>query len=429
VRVGLYGLLGSGNLGNDGSLEAVLGWLRTRHQDAVVDAMCDGPEAVTARWNLPAVRLHWNRREYETASSVGLVARKALGKLIDAVRIAAWVRRHDVVVMGGMGAFENTLPLRPWGTPYSQFLVALFGRMFRTRVALISVGANEVHNPAIRWLFVAAARRVHYLSYRDRYSQRSMRGMGLAERGDRVFPDLVFALPVPPAPSAPHRTGVIGVGVMDYYGSDDDRDHADELNATYLAGIKEIVRSLVGGGSEVRLFIGDAVDQNAVDEILADLREHRPDDVPGRVHAEPATSLHELMDAMTGVDAVIATRFHNVLCALKVAKPTISIGYAQKNVEIMTEMSLGAYCHRADGFDPAAVLGDLEDLDARREELHIDLTARAAGFCTDLDAQFAELDSVLFGDRREEQPPPSSQVQLHNATSATGTTYRHSIQK
>lgn len=37
VRVGVFGLLGSGNLGNDGSLEAVLGYLRTEHPDAPVE--------------------------------------------------------------------------------------------------------------------------------------------------------------------------------------------------------------------------------------------------------------------------------------------------------------------------------------------------------------------------------------------------------
>lgn len=61
VRVGVFGLLGSGNLGNDGSLEAVLGYLRARHPRAVVDALCGGPEVVKARYGIPATRLHWYR--------------------------------------------------------------------------------------------------------------------------------------------------------------------------------------------------------------------------------------------------------------------------------------------------------------------------------------------------------------------------------
>ena len=77
ARVGVFGLLGSGNLGNDGSLEAVLGYLRDRHPEAAVDALCGGPEAVTARYGIPATRLHWYRGEYRTASRAGAVAGKA----------------------------------------------------------------------------------------------------------------------------------------------------------------------------------------------------------------------------------------------------------------------------------------------------------------------------------------------------------------
>ena len=39
-RVGLFGLLGSGNIGNDASMDAVLRYLRADHPDAIVDAMC-----------------------------------------------------------------------------------------------------------------------------------------------------------------------------------------------------------------------------------------------------------------------------------------------------------------------------------------------------------------------------------------------------
>lgn len=418
ARVGLYGLLGSGNIGNDGSLQAVLTWLGTHHPDAVVDAICDGPEGVTARWGFPAVRLHWNRREYETAASAALVARKAIGKLVDAVRIAAWVRRHDVVLVAGMGVFETTLPTRPWGVPYSQFLISLSGRLFRTRVAFISVGADVTPNPATRRLFVATARRVHYLSYRDGHSRDSMRRMGLPERDDRVYPDLAYALPTPE--TAKGRTGVVGVGVLDYHGTDDDRDRADELHATYLAGMKAVVRMLIDAGREVRLLTGDTVDRRVVEEIRSDLRESRPDVATERLHADPVTSLDELMSRMAGVDAVVATRFHNVLCALKLAKPTVSIGYAQKNVEIMTAMGLGAYCHRADGFDPVEVVRQLAELESRHDELSDAMTVRADEFRAQLDDQFVRLGATLFPGTRPAASAARPRLRARRITRAVG---------
>ena len=67
-RVGLFGLLGSGNIGNDASLDAVLGYLRSYHPDAVLDAMCMGAEQVRARYGIDAIPLLWYQRYEQRAS-------------------------------------------------------------------------------------------------------------------------------------------------------------------------------------------------------------------------------------------------------------------------------------------------------------------------------------------------------------------------
>ena len=88
LRVGFFGLLAQGNLGNDGSLEAMLAFVRDRHPEADIDVLCPLPEEITRRYGLRATRLHWNRREYETARGAGAIARKIFGKLADPVRVA-----------------------------------------------------------------------------------------------------------------------------------------------------------------------------------------------------------------------------------------------------------------------------------------------------------------------------------------------------
>lgn len=161
-RVGLFGLLGQGNLGNDGSLEAVLGYLRAEHPDAILDALCSGPEVVTARYGIPAADLHWYHPDRQRASGKTALLRRGLGLAaglaMDTFRTASWVRRHDVVVVPGMGVLEVTVPLRPWQTPYSMFLLSASGRLFHTKVALLSVGTNVINERLMRWLVTAAAR-------------------------------------------------------------------------------------------------------------------------------------------------------------------------------------------------------------------------------------------------------------------------------
>src|SRR5690606_28185004 len=138
---------------------------------------------------------------------------------------------------------------------------------------------------------------------------------------DRVYPDLAFALPTPTAPI----TGVttVGVGVINYRGTSLDRDNADRIFTAYLTRMRRFVGWLVDTGYRVRLFTGDPADDEVVDAIRAD-----HDD---RVTAATATSFGELQREMADVDVVVASRYHNVLSALKLAKPTISISYAAKN--------------------------------------------------------------------------------------------------
>jgi polysaccharide pyruvyl transferase WcaK-like protein len=268
-RVGLFGLLGQGNLGNDGSLEAVLAYLRAAHPDAMLDFMCGGTEEMTARYGLPAVRLRWHSPALERMPGLPAFARTgletALGLVMDGFRTAAWVRCHDVVIVPGMGVLEATLPLRAWHTPYSMFLLSATGRLFRTKVALVSVGADVIGQPAMRWLVVTAARLAHYRSYRDTLSREAMRRMGLAAAADPVYPDLAFSLPTPAGdPAVP---GAVGVGVMDFHGGNADRDQAAEIRAAYVEKMKRFVLWLADNGRPVRLFTTDSHDEPVMHEV------------------------------------------------------------------------------------------------------------------------------------------------------------------
>ncbi|MFK4185601.1 polysaccharide pyruvyl transferase family protein [Streptomyces sparsogenes] len=392
VRVGVFGLLGSGNLGNDGSLEAVLGYLRAEHPEAVVDALCGGPEAVTARFGIPATRLHWYRGEYRTASRAGAIAAKGLGKLVDAVRTAAWVRRHDVVIVPGMGVLEATLPLRPWGFPYSLFLLCASGRLLRTRVALVSVGAATIGNRPTRALVRWSARLAAYRSYRDAQSRDAMRAMGVDTARDEVYPDLAFALPTPPAGALPGPSGPSGrvcLGVMAFHGGNDDRARAEEIHRRYLDGTIRFVRALVEDGRPVRLLTGDDCDAPVVAAILDAV------DSP-LVTAAEAASLADLMQEMAAADTVVAIRYHNLICALKTGTPVLALCYAAKSDALMDRMGLGAYRHPAREVDADRLLEQFRALEKRSAELRHTLAERNLAAARQLEHQFTALDAALF---------------------------------
>ncbi|MGW0965718.1 polysaccharide pyruvyl transferase family protein [Streptomyces sp. NPDC002516] len=389
VRAGVFGLLGSGNLGNDGSLEAVLGYLRDRHPEVAVDALCGGPEAVTARYGIPATRLHWYRGEYRTASRAAAVVGKGLGKFVDVFRTAAWVRRHEVVIVPGMGVLEATLPLRPWGFPYALFLLCAAGRLSGTRVALVGVGAAPIGNRATRTLVRWSARLAAYRSYRDAPSRDAMRAMGVDTSRDEVYPDIAFSLPAPPAGAPTEAPGRVCVGVMAFHGSDDDRDRANEIHRRYLDGTTGFVRALVEEGRPVRLITGDGVDAPVVTAILDAV------DSP-LVSVAEAASLADVMKEMAAADSVVATRYHNLICALKAGTPTIALSYAAKSDALMDLMGLASYCHPAREVDTDRLLEQFRTLEKNTADVRRTLAERNEDAVRRLDHQFGALTAVLF---------------------------------
>jgi polysaccharide pyruvyl transferase WcaK-like protein len=125
---------------------------------------------------------------------------------------------------------------------------------------------------------------------------------------------------------------------------------------------------LLERGYTVRLLIGETVDTRAVQDICQIIK--TSGHVSGisssqkapQLIVEPINSLHDVMRQIGDTDIVVATRFHNVVCALKLARPTISIGYEAKNDAVMTDLGLGEFCQSLEDLD-------LERLDKQLTEL------------------------------------------------------------
>ena len=148
-------------------MEAVLGYLSADQPDAVVDAMCTGPDTVQARYGIEAVPLFWHHKYERQAHPARQRSPQGAGQghrhgpdgvLGSPSRCGDRARRGRP---GGQPAHA------PRGFPYALFLLSRSGRIFGTKVAMVSVGAGAVNQPLTRWLFNSAARLAFYRSYRD----------------------------------------------------------------------------------------------------------------------------------------------------------------------------------------------------------------------------------------------------------------------
>jgi polysaccharide pyruvyl transferase WcaK-like protein len=395
-RVGLFGLLGSGNIGNDASMEAVLHYLSTDHSDAIVDAMCPGPARVASVYGIEASPLWWYHRREQQGSGVKAVTLKVAGKAVDTFRIASWVRRHDVVIVPGMGVLEATLPLRALGEPYAMFLLSAYGKIFKTKVAFVSIGASVINHRLTRWFFNSAARLAFYCSYRDVGSRDAMRLRTGGAMKSGVYPDLAFSGPIQAgAPGDPH---IVAVGVMDFHGSNHERRRASEIYESYFEKMKSFILWLIDSGRHVLLFVGDTngCDDEVVDRILAELRVDRPGLMPAQVRAARASSFTDLALAMRPAGTVVATRFHNVICALLLSKPTIAISYAAKHDALMADMGLAEFCQPARAVDVDHLIERFNQLQSRAPDLRQQLAQRNAELRLQLATQFEALSALLL---------------------------------
>ncbi len=393
-KVGFFGLLGSGNLGNDGSFEAVLARLRAEHPDAIVDAMCMGAQRMTSHYGVPAIPLFWSTAH--TGRTGGLRARFlwALGKGIDAWRTFRWVRRHDLVVVPGAGVLENSLPMRATGVPYAMFLLCASGKIAGTKVALLAVGATKIKQRPIRWLRNAAARFAYYRSYRDKVSWEVMQQSGAFARHDPVYTDLVFSLPAPR--SAVGDPGLVGVGIMAFFGGTDDRRDGQHIHEHYTDAMTEFVCWLVDHDYRVRLLPGDSsIDDDDITSFAADIVTRRPLLPPGQIVANPVVSLGDLIREIEPVGTVIGARYHNVVAGLLLAKPTISLGYSLKHDALMADMGVPEFALSARSVSGPELIEHFTELQGRLCEVHATIETNRELRQKELEGLFEDLAALL----------------------------------
>ncbi|MCG8593816.1 MAG: polysaccharide pyruvyl transferase family protein [Kiloniellales bacterium] len=361
-RIGLFGLFGTGNSGNDGSLEAMLVFLRRAVPEEQLLCICGEPGVVKEAFGVDAIPFYYRFRGAADGRGATLLE-KVVGRATLWMYAARHLRRVKVLIVPGTGVLDD-FSVGPLGWPHDVLCWWTLARLMGVKVILASIGAGPIHHPVSRWMMKLAARAAHYRSYRDEVSKDFMDSIGLDTRNDRICPDIAFRLSAPSANRSlvrePDRP-TIGIGVMTYQGWQNDGRRGASIYTTYLETITEYALWLLNLGHRVRLLMGETSDRRAVADLLHALRSRDPDLADGSISFTPARTLHDIMEQMANLDIVVATRFHNVVCALKLGKPTISIGYAEKNDALLGQVGLADFCQHIERCD----LGRLKDQTSR----------------------------------------------------------------
>jgi polysaccharide pyruvyl transferase WcaK-like protein len=404
-KIAFLGVFGSGNFGNDASLAAALQFVRRARPDAELACITPEPDATQAAFGLAGIPISWPGLGARWFQLLNRALLKFPSRIINFARAIRQIRRFDLMLVPGTGIFDD-FGEGPWGMPFGIFRWCLAARLAGTKIALVSVGAGPIHHPISRWFMTSAMRMAAYRSYRDTYSRDYLKGIGFDSSADPVRPDLAFGLETP-RPRAESIRPAIALGIMTYYGWENDPQAGAAVLDRYLAKIERFILARLAEGYDIRLLVGDVNDKTALHALMARLAAARPGIVGERVSAPPIGSLDDVMGIISRCDMVVATRFHNVVGALALGKPVISIGYAQKNDMLLQGMGLGDFCQHIERLDPDLLERQFSQLASGREDYARGVREGVALLRGELKAQEAVLTETFLADDGQASASPA----------------------
>ena len=375
-RICFYGHFGSPNFGNESTLLAILSQLRRLLPEANVVCACTAPETLVETREIEAVPIsrkllkRWNPRTAVTGwlrrVFVGLPSEFWRG--LDAFKA---LKGADVLIIPGTGLLTDAFGLMAWG-PYNLFKWSLIAKICRCKVLFVSVGAGPVYSALGKYFVKSALSLADYRSYRDNASLEYLKRIGFTTNSDGIYPDLAFSLPEAVLPHDSDKRGkrsIVGLGLMLRASMYSTVGPGSVAYSAYLECLVAFVRWLLARDYDVRLLIGEVSDRGASDEFKSLLKTSLGTYDEGRIIDQPALSLEQLLPQIAATDVVVATRFHNILLALVLNKPVISISFHHKCASLMAEMGLSDYCHDINHMNAGRLIQQFQDVERNAEKL------------------------------------------------------------
>jgi len=391
-KIAFFGHFDSSNFGNESTLQAMLYHLRCLQPHAEVICICTGPEATTRTHQIEAIPVNESfAKSWVPQNPLARILRKVCigipSELYQCANGLMILRRARMLIIPGTGLLTDAYGLRGWG-PYSLLKWCLIAKICRCKLLFVSVGAGPIYGALGKCFVKSVLSLADFRSYRDNSSMQYLKGVGFRTHKDRVYPDLVFSLPVVAMDTKKSRRSVVGLGLMEYAGKYSVSRPSNEIYLTYLENLVTVVKWLLAHEYDVRLLSGDLGDVHTRQEFRDLLKERLSARDDGHIIDEPVVSVENLLSQIAGTDIVVATRFHNVLLALLCNKPVISISFHHKCASLMSAMGLSAYCLDINDLKADMLIAKFCDLETNASKLKPLIRERVREFRKALDEQY-----------------------------------------
>jgi polysaccharide pyruvyl transferase WcaK-like protein len=271
-----------------------------------------------------------------------------------------------------------------WGFPYTLLKWSIAARLRGVRVVMLSVGAGPLEGSLARRMILRTLSLTSYVSVRDPGSARLLAAIGW-DGAAPVMPDLAFSLEFEAMArrsrfSPSNRSGrpLVAINPMPVHDPRYWPGADPQIQREYLESIERLVIDLLDRDYDVVMLGTQPADEWVAEDLLQRL--HLPVGRRERVSLERIRTLEEFCGLYAICDAVVATRFHGILIALRAAKPVLAICYYRKSRELMESFGLGAYAVDLDKLGAAPLIEMFVALvsarDAIREQMRAGVEQR-----------------------------------------------------
>jgi polysaccharide pyruvyl transferase WcaK-like protein len=417
--IGLMGPFGYGNLGDAATQDAAIQNIRRRFPHAQLRGYSLNPEDTTQRHGIesfPITRQSWKR---ERNGSFERLLTAIIGKLGGTDKpalhsVERWLMRvpleqklivdtfHnlagvDLLVISGGGQIEDYWGGGgPWSYPYTLLKWCVAAKLSGARIAIMSVGAGPIQHPLSKLFLRLAISLADYRSYRDAFSRDLVHSIGVSS-DHGVFPDLAFSLDLPSVDETTPRsaaTRTIAIGPIGYLRPDFWPEQDAEAYERYAQKMVAFIRHLLQRGDSIVFVPGEAhYDQQIIGDLLQRL-------APGersapRLRRPAIASVADLVSELAQVDYVVGSRFHNLVLAHMLQKPTLALSYQNKIDSLMSAAGQASFCFDVATFDVHTLIQHLDLLEEHAAEIKATLTARCTQYRAELDHQYGNMVALI----------------------------------
>jgi polysaccharide pyruvyl transferase WcaK-like protein len=433
-RIGLLEHFGTGNLGDDATVDAVLQQIRSRWPYASITGLSLDPSDSEERHGIPCYpirqgNLFFSPEPPEPATGSGAGFKDKLRAVLGEYRLLFLVQKTrrlfkellfliqkpwhffkellflaksfrvakslDLLVVSGGGQLLDAWG-GPWAFPYTLFKWVLLAKLAGTKCYFVNVGAGPLRYRLSKWFVRRSLLFADYVSFRDDKSKALIREIGFSGEAS-VVTDSAYALQISEHDKNTSRARreselVIGISPMAWR---DPRRYWDKDQSSYECFIRKLAdfcARLIRSHHRLRLFSSDIwFDSQAIVDLEAAIKNDFAIDTASCITCEPISGIDDFLSQLSQVDCLVTCKFHGVVFGHLLNVPLLAIAHHPKVSTLMEDFELAEYCVDIRKFDVGLLTETFERLVANIDDIKVRTPQKVAFYRRELAAQFDQL--------------------------------------